>query len=267
MRDWLERLAWRPPAVLDCGRDADQDNRLHVLLEFKMQNQTDRAVPKKLPITQIFWLPTEFGGSVYETGLREQLLGFAPDCLELFPDGSMQWNNEQREVDVRRFLYSIGIMDKSVWDTPFRALSGFGQHLYFLLYPLKYQKRVGTLNFGPGLRPAQPVVDSEHCLEDIGITVTFRKQPPRDIKLQFEMAVNDWFRVAELQGAIGEGPVIRRSEVVFDEKCARFELDFTRSGQATLNWLMLAMLTFGVSRSVITEVIPCRERQVLIPDS
>lgn len=229
-----------------------------------MQNEADRPTPKKFPITQIFWLPTELGSSVYEAGLREQLLGFAPDCLDLFPDGSMQWNDEQWEVDVRRFLYSIGIMDKATEDTPFRALSGFGQHLYFLLYPLKYQKRVGTLSFGPGLRPAQPVVDSENHLEDIGITVTFRKKPPRDIKLQFEIAVNDWFRMAELQGAIGEGPVIRRSEVAFDEKQARFRLDITRSGQATLNWLTLAMLTFGVSKFVVTEVIPCRERQVLV---
>lgn len=31
MRDWLERLAWGQPAVLGCGRDADQDVRRKVM--------------------------------------------------------------------------------------------------------------------------------------------------------------------------------------------------------------------------------------------
>ena len=30
MRDWLERLAWGQPAVLDCGRDADQPGVLRL---------------------------------------------------------------------------------------------------------------------------------------------------------------------------------------------------------------------------------------------
>jgi hypothetical protein len=103
-------------------------------------------------------------------------------------------------------LYNLRHLGHHVF---FRTLAPFPQmSLYELLFPKAYNESLGREWFKVEMTAVDDAVPSEWKLEDLAITVLFRRRPNEKLKERYASAVNEWLESVCKQGIFDEGPVL-----------------------------------------------------------
>jgi hypothetical protein len=111
-----------------------------------------------------------------------------------------------------------------------------------LISSVEHEKRVdprGCLMFGPRHEESPKSAD----LSALHLTVQCHRRIRRDAMPLLAGAVRDWHASVSEAGLFGEGPVGQLSrEIEFQGRLARLSFDASRTGQRTINWLILSLL-------------------------
>jgi hypothetical protein len=92
-------------------------------------------------------------------------------------------------------------------------------------------------------------------LEELVITVVFRRTPSRNVLNALGHALRDWHNSMALKGLLEEGPArIISPELTCYGKRAQFTIDASQTGQNTLNWLVIRLFNFGYEVAPIAGV-------------
>ncbi|SIN91567.1 hypothetical protein SAMN05444166_1595 [Singulisphaera sp. GP187] len=83
-------------------------------------------------------------------------------------------------------------------------------------------------------------------VDRLRILVMFARRVVRDTRRAFARELLSWAESVADRGILGDGPAaLAGDRVTFDGLGAEFHVDLSRSGSATLNWLILSILNFG----------------------
>ena len=86
----------------------------------------------------------------------------------------------------------------------------------------------------------------------IPVTVTFRRRLTKEIREEFVQLIGRWAASVRENGIFEEGPVsVVDNRIEFWNRRAQFVLDASQSGQNTINWLILCLLSFSYVNTVI----------------
>ena len=183
----------------------------------------------------------------------------------LYPDGTLliEGGNSSHklwDLIVRKQLVASG----GIWEpVGFAALEPFPHKLCALWYTTDYREALGELSFTvvfPGMRTC-PTKDYQ--LENLQISVLFKRKPTPEVRQRFATCLGDLFHSVSSQGMFGDGPIKPMSrELEFRGPLAQFRVDASRSGQDTLNWLLLSVLNFGYEVSAVQQFFFDHERQI-----
>ena len=207
--------------------------------------------------TSLLWMPRDISALGYNNEDVLSISSTLPEKPLFFPDGSAQWESSSAADAIFDFLRLRGMLDSEVVTTRFRAVSAFPMRGYILFYPRKYQDAVGRLEFTPGLRVAQPPLVDEMNAENLQLSVEFKRCPSLRAREQFVALCDKWFTSTSDVGIFDDGPLRLMKAVEFSRKSGILEIDASLTGQDTLNWFMLSVLSFSVATSVIvTSVLP-----------
>jgi hypothetical protein len=93
-------------------------------------------------------------------------------------------------------------------------------------------------------------------LDELKVTVPFRRKLSKKVLGQFSGFLAQWRNSVCDAGMFGEGAVrfLSRELEVYSDRVGRFTLDVQGSGQNTLNWLSLCLLDFGYRVTPISGV-------------
>jgi hypothetical protein len=135
----------------------------------------------------------------------------------------------------------------------FRSLGPFPQKEYHLWFTAEYEKKLGHRGFQMLPRVACP---DEYNLDRLLVTVPLHRKPSKKMLAELAERLGAWFQSVSVEGMFGEGPVdsISAGMEIWSTRVAQFTIDVHRSGQNTLNWLTLSLLTFGYEVTPITGV-------------
>jgi hypothetical protein len=188
--------------------------------------------------------------------LVEQLRGadisLSQQGVRFYPDGSMLVVYEMNaklfgEIsDVFRQIAPEG-----VGLVGFRSLAPFGDRTYDLLYPGWYADKVDKLTgsgvlIGPGIAARR--VPAEDDPSHLRVSLDFYRALPRDGLTDLACALRTWFADVGSKGAFEEGGASSiSSHLRYHDKRVAFELDLHDSGMETVNTLILAVLSWGMS--------------------
>ena len=202
-----------------------------------------------------------------------QVAGF-PECAgQRYPDGSMQIEGPQAVEVFEKLAVALfrKLMANFHAQHPFCNEYVMGGAAYISLNPFeaksfdlsfcgefvrKFENGcVGIWpNFVPDLRPTL----EENPIDDLPVTVIFQRRLSKDAREQFSRLVGDWLRSVSGEGIFGEGPILPVSgEIDFYPRCAQFRINASRSGQNTINWLILTILRF-IPVNLVTEILLMR---------
>ena len=181
-----------------------------------------------------------------------------------YPDGTLLIEGGNSADRVWDLILRNGLLDCGIWQPHgFRGIEPFSRNIYRLYYTTDYRERLGELDFGV-IFPAicsHPTKDYE--LDNLLITVGFNRKPSEDVRHRFAISLGEWFRLVRQQGMFGEGPIEKVSnEVEFRGRVAQFRVNASRSGQDTLNWLLLSVLNFGYAVSQVSNLIFNQEKNL-----
>ena len=99
----------------------------------------------------------------------------------------------------------------------------------------------------PGTRSEEAPID------DLLVSVAFQRRLSKKTRQQFAEAIGRWFASVRTQGLFGEGPVSLASpDIQFHKRLAQFRIDASRSGQKTINWLILTLVHFAAEHVITT---------------
>jgi hypothetical protein len=189
----------------------------------------------------------------FRTGLEH--VATTADAFYEYPDGSVQLEGASVYSDLWDNLVPWDQLEEVNHNQCFRGLMPFGAKWYFLWYTADYRKKLGDRGFyiipGPG-----PVWSDEVHLDELKVTVPFRRKLSKKAPGQFSGFLARWRDSVSERGMFGEGPVhlVSKELEIYSDRVARFTLDVQGSGQNTLNWLSLCLLDFGYSVCPISGV-------------
>ncbi len=175
------------------------------------------------------------------------------DAIGHFPDGSVLIRGSvDTRLVAREALHAISEappLNPLVESCHVRRLAGFGDRgAYLMIYPRVYHERLGTksgLLVYPGFGQTSPS-PGEFELDDLSVTVKFQSRPPLDGVSRFVEILRRWHSSVSEHGVFGEGPALVASRTVdFQGLHVRFRIDVSSSGQETVNWLTLLILSYG----------------------
>lgn len=170
--------------------------------------------------------------------------------VRTYPDGSLWMDNYAFRDNATDFLRSR-TRRQSVAFIRFRPLGPFEESLTTLTYPGSYAVYLSRFEECPLLiSPAYgiKVLPQESDLSHLNIRVHFHRQCSEGTAVNLGRALLHWFRQIGSSGVFEEGGIgsISQRLRILDQDVA-FSLDAGLSGQHTLNSLVLAILTWGMS--------------------
>jgi hypothetical protein len=181
-----------------------------------------------------------------------------------YPDGTLfieGGDSADRLWDmiVRNGLLGCGVCQPNGYG----SLEPFPKKVCRIYYTKDYSEELGDLGFVIAFPSMWKCETKDYRLEDLMISVGFYRIPSDDVKSRFMVCLSDWFQSVSQQGLFGEGPINQVSkELEFRGRLAQFRIDVSRSGQDTLNWLLLTVLNFGYAVSAVTDFIFDHEKQI-----
>ena len=124
-----------------------------------------------------------------------------------------------------------------------------------LISSVEHEKRVdpsGCLMFGPRHEESPKSAD----LTALHLTVQCHRRIRRDAMPLLAGVVRDWHASVSEAGLFGEGPVGQLSgEIEFQGRLARLSFDASRTGQRTINWLILSLLNATYDAVKLTALV------------
>jgi hypothetical protein len=202
--------------------------------------------------------------AIVERHLVEEIgrLGFAmsePEC-SFYPDGSLYWS------DTGEGAYAFCDRVREVCDAAglgpigchiYRSLAPFGTSLferrfYQLLYTGSYLScfpsyEENALLVGPGI--GQGIDPKEYELNHLRVHIKFFRKADTRLAEDLAASIAVWFRTIGSQGVLGDNGISSvTSPLFFRAKKAGFEVDAAKSGEQTINTLLLAIINWGIER-------------------
>jgi hypothetical protein len=185
-----------------------------------------------------------------------------PDAIRWFPDGGLLirgdcdkgWQVNQ----LWRMMAENGLFGRHIENNIMIAsICSMPTQIYRLLYPDYYKEKLG----GKGVFIVCPGVSthlahlSKGQLESLSVAVKFHSRVTRDVARAFVDMLCRWSSTVSRSGIFGEGSAFLRSGgATFQGLRVSFQIDVSRSGQNTINWLSLLILEFGLNRHPVTVV-------------
>jgi hypothetical protein len=145
----------------------------------------------------------------------------------------------------------------------FGGLEPLSDKGYSLWYTTDYREGLGELDFSVVFPSMWACPTTDYRVENLLISIGFKRTPTRQIRSRFVAAMEHWFRSVSQHGVFGEGPIKPvLAQLDFRGRLVQFRIDVTQSGQDTLNWLLLSALNFGYEVSAVSDFMFDHEKQV-----
>ncbi len=181
--------------------------------------------------------------------LRAADVAFSEPTLRFYPDGSVL---TRTDCDFYRQARSI-IRQTEGWEpmTWLRPLAPFGQREYVISYPGWYGALVGKYEemhvmVVPG--GLTSIWEREYDISEVRVWIQLHRKFARGVPEELAEALKRWFATIGSKGALGEVGVSSLSQLLqYLGKDATFSMDASRSGEHTLNSLILAILSWGMA--------------------
>lgn len=184
-----------------------------------------------------------------------------------FPDGSLFIEGEDCLERLADFIYRHALGVAGVWQPKgFGGFKEFGGKLCIVWYTNDYRESLGEedLQIRSPNEAVWPIPPS-YQLHDLLITVVFRRKPSKEVQIRFADCIRIWSQEVAIRGLNGEGAIkLVTSEIEFRKKLAQFRIDASRSGQDTLNWLVLSVLNFGYAVSLVSDFFFDQEQNTVL---
>ncbi len=209
--------------------------------------------------------------------LLENIVQTTGAVLDRYPDGTVQFEgprmfdafesragdcyfNRSQQLQVQEENYAKA----KVWygDASYSSLAPFSPRM-FLIRDWGTHVHTWTGGGGGGIgvwtaNTAEPDFPGprreEAPIDNLLVSVEFQRRLSKKTRQQFTEAIGQWFLSVRVQGLFGEGPVSLASpHIQFHKRLAQFRIDASRSGQKTINWLILTLVHFA-SEHVITDI-------------
>lgn len=182
-----------------------------------------------------------------------------------YPDGTLLIEGP----DVFKSLWELLpkrhlLVDGGVWQpNGFVGIEPLSAKSYTLWYTSDYRESLGELDFGIAFPSMWSCPTKDYQLGNFLISVAFKRVPTAEVRAQFALSLTRWFQSVSREGMFGEGPIKPAStELEFRGRLVQFRIDASRSGQDTLNWLLLFALNFGYEVSLVTNFIFDHEKKL-----
>jgi len=166
-------------------------------------------------------------------------------AVRFFPDGSLEYEHHAETLEfwmafmpLKKIGISIaflGYIQSVPWFTE-------SPNRHFKLISVKeHETRIdqGCLLFAP----RREICPQSTDLTALHVTVQFQRRIRQADMPALANAVREWHASVAEAGLFGEGPVGQlSSNIEFQGRRAQFSFDATRTGQRTINWLILSLL-------------------------
>lgn len=180
-------------------------------------------------------------------GVMDDLIGRA-NRVVTYPDGTLLLDGGGtfqffRNMIIEHQLIASGGIEDSVG---FLSLDPFPHKSYALWHTNEYGESLGEDGFRVWFPKIHTMPTSDYNITDLQISVIFKRPASAKNREEFKACLNRCLDSVCKQGVFGEGPILKASPiVVFRGAVAQFRLDASKSGQDTLNWILLSVLNFG----------------------
>jgi hypothetical protein len=187
----------------------------------------------------------------------EQLEAAARRC-DYYPDGTLLLEGPGVFTTLWDLLPKRRLLvDGGIWQPKgFGGLKPLSEKGYALWYTTDYREGLGELDFNIIFPSMWTCPTNDYHLESLLISIGFKGKPSPEIRLRFAASLEQWFRSMSREGVFGEGPINPISRTLeFRGRLAQFRIDASRSGQDTLNGLLLLGLEFGYEVSPVSDFV------------
>jgi hypothetical protein len=182
-----------------------------------------------------------------------------------YPDGTIMIQGGDSFVKLDRLIIKSQLLGEGgVWEGgAFAGLDPFSNLNYGMFYTTAYEESLGDDGFHVWFPKLHTCPTTDYQVDDFQITVQFRRRLGGRLRRRFARFLGEWFESVLREGSFGEGPIKWTSDqVVFRGRVAQFRLDASRSGQDTLNWLLICVLNFGYDVALVQDFIFDQEKQI-----
>jgi len=194
-------------------------------------------------------------------GFGERLIWLAEETSRhgYYPDGTLLIEGENTTGMLLNFLARNRLLgsgdEDGVWQpNGYGSLDPFPSKVCYLWYTAAYRESLGDFDFSILFPAICSRPTSDYQLENLQISVGFSRRPSVQVRRRFAAYLGEWFGSVSERGVFGEGPVMPVSwEVEFRGRWAQFWIDASKSGQDTLNWLLIWVLNFGYTVSRVAD--------------
>jgi len=189
-----------------------------------------------------------------------------PGCrLDAYPDGSIQIVGASAQADFCRMAQEpIGEYDERLMfgeedyakakvhcgGTTYSSLMAFEERRWCVRDWLGPASQRGNSNVCVPTQQQFPRME-EYPLDALLISVAFKRRLTKPKRAKLVTALAEWRNSVRSNGVFGEGP-IRWSDgaITFYKKVAQFQVDASESGQCTINWLILSLMTHAINNPI-----------------
>ena len=182
-----------------------------------------------------------------------------------YPDGTLLIEGGDSYLKLRSLLIKEQLFASGgIWGGPsFASVEPFPRKSYKVWYTAEYAESLGEIDFNVIYPRMHTFPTSDYQISNLLITVVFKRRPSQKTKHKVAEFLSAWFQSVTDVGLFGDGPIRKVSEdVLFRGERAQFRLDGSRSGQDTLNWLLVSVLNFGYEVSAVEQFVFNHEKQL-----
>ena len=181
-----------------------------------------------------------------------------------YPDGTLLIEGGDSYLKLRSLLIKEQLFAHGgIWGGPaFESVEPFSRKAYKMWYTVEYAESLRD-DFNVIFPRMHTFPTSDYQISNLLITILFKRKPSQKVKKQFGEFLGQWFQSVANLGLFGEGPITKASdEVTVRGQVAQFRLDASKSGQDTLNWLLVSVLNFGYEVSAVEQFVFNHEKQL-----
>ena len=184
----------------------------------------------------------------------------------VYPDGTLEFDCSD-DHEVNSLYRELPLLAMSHQTAYFRTLLGCPLRRYYLCFRRDYETRLkaSSLGLGVGMLEFFP---GEWEKARLQFSVTFNRKPQAKIVASLVLYISETIRKVMTHGVANEGPVypIRPMLRVRGNR-ADLELDASRSGPRTLNFLLLEALNLGHDKWLVEKALYNQDDPILVQRS
>lgn len=188
--------------------------------------------------------------------------GRYPDGTLLFEGGDSfhrLWNAITASRLQENGVPTPNLLEHGIWQPHgFGGLEEFrkGTTSYMLFYTRDYRESLGALDFSVVFPAIVSDPTRDYDLKNLQISVGFKRKVSQKTRRLFLESLKKYFDSVSKAGMFNEGPLrLASPEIAFRDRLAQFRIDASSSGQDTLNWLLITVLNFGYSTSLVEQFV------------